>query len=116
MRQRADDGDRLLVSGNDGAAFEQQLEAGDAVGRPVGKIEQGALLDLAGLAETLAQEYGRRRAAIGHRFDIHGNMIPTPTPTSKLKMQLYMATIRTCQTEEWGDISRFTSRKAGSSA
>jgi len=75
MRQRADDSDRLLVTGNDGAAFEQHLEAGDAVGRPVGKVEQGPLLDLAALTIALAQQDGRRRVAIGDRFDVHGNMM-----------------------------------------
>jgi hypothetical protein len=33
MRQRADDGDGILVLGNDGAAFEQCLEAGDPLVR-----------------------------------------------------------------------------------
>ena len=45
MRQRADDGDGILVLGNDGAAFEQCLEAGDPLVRPVGEVQQGALLD-----------------------------------------------------------------------
>ena len=77
MRQRADDGDRLLVTGDDGAAFEQHLEAGGAVRRPVGKVEQGALLDSAALAIALTQQDGRRRVAIGNRFDIHGATIAT---------------------------------------
>ena len=33
MRQRADDGNGILVLGNDGAAFEQRLEAGDPLMR-----------------------------------------------------------------------------------
>src|SRR6202043_3614199 len=45
MRQRADDGNGIPVLGNDGAAFEQCLEPGDPLVRPVGKVQQGALLD-----------------------------------------------------------------------
>ena len=59
MRQRADDGDGILVLGNDGAAFEQCLEAGDPLVRPVGEVQQRALLDLARLAIALAQQDGR---------------------------------------------------------
>jgi hypothetical protein len=39
------DSDGILVLGNDGAAFEQRLEAGDPLVRPVGQVQQGALLD-----------------------------------------------------------------------
>ena len=80
MRQRADDGDRLLVAGNDGAALEQHPEAGDPVLRPVRKVQQGALLDLAAFTVAFAQQDGRGRAAIGHRFDVHGNMITILDP------------------------------------
>jgi hypothetical protein len=45
MRQRADDGDGILVLGNDGAAFEQCLEPGDPLVRPIGEVQQGTLLD-----------------------------------------------------------------------
>src|SRR5207237_812664 len=77
MRQRADDGNGILVLGNDGAAFEQCLEAGDPLVRPVGEVQQRALLDLASFAVALAQQDGRGRVAIGDRFDIHGSMIAT---------------------------------------
>ena len=46
-------------SGDDGAAFEQCLEAGDPLVRPIGEVQQGALLDLARLAIALAQQDGR---------------------------------------------------------
>jgi hypothetical protein len=60
MRQRADDGNGILVLGNDGAAFEQGLEAGDPLVRPVGEVQERALFDLAGLAVALAQhDHGR---------------------------------------------------------
>src|SRR5205823_1831232 len=75
MRQRADDGNGILVLGNGGAAFEQCLEAGDPLVRPVGEVQQRALLDLASFAVALAQQDGRGRVAIGDRFDIHGSMI-----------------------------------------
>ena len=45
MRQRADDGNGIPVLGNDGAAFEQCLEPGDPLVRPVGEVQQRALLD-----------------------------------------------------------------------
>ena len=57
------------------AAFEQCLEAGDPLVRPVGEVQERALLDLASLAEALAQQDGRGRVAIGDGFDIHGNII-----------------------------------------
>jgi hypothetical protein len=53
-----DDGDAILVLGDDGAAFQQHLEAGDPLARPVGQVQQGALLDLAALAVALAQQNG----------------------------------------------------------
>jgi hypothetical protein len=56
MRQRADDGNGIPVLGNDGAAFEQCLEPGDPLVRPVGEVQERALLDLAGLAVALAQQ------------------------------------------------------------
>jgi hypothetical protein len=56
MRQRADNGDGILVLGNDGAAFEQRLEAGDPLVRPVGEVQERALFDLASLAVALAQQ------------------------------------------------------------
>ena len=59
MRQRADNGDGILVLGNDGAAFEQRLETGDPLVRPVGEVQERALFDLASLAVALAQQDGR---------------------------------------------------------
>src|ERR1700730_18639684 len=62
------------------AAFEQCLEPGDPLVRPVGEVQERALLDLAGLAVALAQQDSRRRVAIGDRFDIHGNIIAMSPP------------------------------------
>src|SRR5215831_18637689 len=94
MRQRADDGDRLLVTGDDGATFEQHLEAGDAVRRPVGKVEQGTLFGP-------CRPRGSSRAAgwpaasgdwepIRYTWE-HDNR---EDRTDKLKIPYYMATIR----------------------
>jgi hypothetical protein len=60
MRQGADDADRRLVARDDCAAFQQRLEAGDMLARPVGQVQERALLDLAALAVALAQEDGGR--------------------------------------------------------
>ena len=76
VRQRPPDGYGVLVRGNDSAALEQHLEAGDPLGRPVRQVQQGAFLDPAGLTIALAQQDGGGRAAIGNRLDIHGDMIP----------------------------------------
>ena len=115
MRQRADNGDGLPVRRDNGAAFEQHLEAGDTILRPVRKVQQSALLDPAGFAVTLTQQDGRRRAAIGNRFDIHGNMITLHPPRYNHKMAHYMATnqMRSCQ--KCCNLNCLTQRKEGSS-
>ena len=58
MRQGADDADRRLVARDDCAAFQQRLKAGDMLARPVGQVQERALLDLAALTVALAQEDG----------------------------------------------------------
>src|SRR5882762_11151000 len=115
MRQRADDGNGILVLGNDGAAFEQRLEAGDPLVRPVGEVQQRALLDLASLAVALAQQDGRRRVAIGDRFDIHGNVIADSSRSSNQNTLYYMATFRCDKQKLCGNINRLILEKEGSS-
>src|SRR5712671_2557821 len=115
MRQRADDGNGFLVLGNDGAAFEQRLEAGDPLVRPVGEVQQRALLDLASLAVALAQQDGRRRVAIGDRFDIHGNVIADSSRSSNQNTLYYMATFRCDKQKLCGNINRLILEKEGSS-
>ena len=61
--------------GMDRAALQEGLEAGDALGRPVGKVEQRALPHLAALAIALAQEDRRPGVAVRDRLDVHGAMI-----------------------------------------
>src|ERR1700730_4894448 len=94
MRQRADDGNGILVLGNNGAAFEQGLEGADQLVRQVGEVHQRALLDLARLAVALAQQDGRGRVAIGDGFDIHGNIIAIAPRSSNQNPPYYMATFR----------------------
>src|SRR5262245_26113970 len=115
MRQRADDGDRLLVTRDDGATFEQHLEAGDAVRRPVGKVEQGTLFDPAAHAVALAQQDGRRRVAIGNRFDIHGNMITVKTGQTILQYHVTWLHLGNWRTKNLAISIGLDPRKAGSS-
>src|SRR4051812_1987375 len=73
VRQRAADGEDLRGGRgrNDGSALEKGLEALEEFGRPVGEVEEGALLDLPALAVGLAQQDGRGRAAVGDDLDVH---------------------------------------------
>ena len=90
-------------------------EAGDPLVRPVGEVQQGALLDLARLAIALAQQDGRGRAAIGDRFDIHGSIIATASIRA-IKIRLdYMATIQCHQNKSGSDIDYLMMQKEGSS-
>ena len=93
MRQRTDDGEGLPVRGDDGAAFEQHLETGNSLARPVGQVQQGALLDLAAIAVALAQQDGGGRVPVGDRFDVHGSMIDHYLALCNHKLPNYMATI-----------------------
>ena len=69
----AEDVDGVGGSGERGAALEQDLEAVDQGGRPLGEVGEGAFADLAALAEGLAQEDGGRRVAVGDGLDVHGH-------------------------------------------
>ena len=52
--------------------FEKAAQTLDDAGRPLGKIGDGAVLDLAGVAVGFAQEDAGRRVAVGDAFDKHG--------------------------------------------
>ena len=62
----------LGVAGDDGGALEQHAQALDERRGPFGEVGQGAFVDLAGVAEGLAQEHGGGRVAVGDAFDVHG--------------------------------------------
>jgi hypothetical protein len=115
MRQRADDGNGIPVPRNDGAAFEQRLEAGDPLVRPVGEVQERALLDLASLAVALAQQDGGGRVAIGDRFDIHGSNIEISSNLNNRVSTYYMATIQRHQNKLGCDTNHLMVRKEGSS-
>lgn len=75
VRQAAAHDDRLSIGGDRCAAFQQRAQTFDELGRPIGQIGEGAFFDLAGVAIAFAQQDGRRRRAVGDRFDIHGLII-----------------------------------------
>ena len=66
--------------------------------RPVGEVQQRALLDLGSLAVALAQQDSRGRAAIGDRFDIHGNIIAMAPHLDNGNPPNYMATLNAIKT------------------
>ena len=65
------------VGGREGLIAEHSAQEVNLLGRPLGQIGQGAVLDRAALAVALPQQNGRGRAAIRHDGDIHAN---TSTP------------------------------------
>src|SRR4051812_26653821 len=93
--QRAADGEDLRGGRgrNDGSALEKGLEALEEVGRPVGEVEEGALLDLPALAVGLAQQDGRGRAAVGNDLDVHGYIMVQTTTEHNGKCVAYMPTL-----------------------
>src|SRR5208337_4192907 len=115
VRQRTDDADRLPIARNDRAALEERFEAGDALRRPVGKVEQRALPHLAALAIALAQQDRRRGVAVRDRLDVHGAMIDQSTIHRKLKPLYYMATEWAVKAAFRRNINRLTQTKEGSS-
>ncbi len=70
VRQRAADADAIRGDGD--TTLQERAKALDQRGGPRRKIGQGAFSDPAIVAKALAQQDGGGRAAIGHRFDIHG--------------------------------------------
>jgi hypothetical protein len=75
-----------------GVAFEDQAQGFDLLGRPVGDIGKGAIFDFAVFAEGLAQEEGRRGAAVRHNCDIHADHIAIYTQPVKSYNTNYMTT------------------------
>src|SRR6201993_4649383 len=79
VRQRAARDDAVLIGRRHLAALEQGAQSFDDLGRPIGQVGDGALLDLAGVAIALAQQDRGRRVSVGDRFDIHGTTVPQST-------------------------------------
>src|ERR1700680_2264740 len=74
MRQGTDDAKTLRADGEGRLmTIEQETQPRKNVFGPVSEIGQGAVLDLALVAEGLAQENARGRIAVGYRLDIHGD-------------------------------------------
>ena len=71
MGQRAGNGERVTVPGDDCAALQHATQAFDVRRRPVGKIAQSALPHLAVLTVALAQQDGGRRVPIRDSLDVH---------------------------------------------
>ena len=75
VRFGAHDVEGVVEAGHRGAALEQYAQALDERRGPFGEVGEGAFLDLAGVAEGLAQEHGGGRVAVGDAFDVHGYWI-----------------------------------------
>src|SRR5262249_22687744 len=86
VRQRAPDANPIRGDGD--PALEQRAKALDQRGGPGGKIGQGALSDPAIIAKTFAQQDGRRRAAVGYRFNVHGTGFSTSLPPQIAKSSI----------------------------
>jgi hypothetical protein len=75
MGQRPRNGEGILAGRQRRSAFEDDAQSLHLFRRPAGKIEQGALFNLAAVAIALAQKHGRRRIAVGDGLDIHGRCL-----------------------------------------
>src|SRR6202022_449067 len=84
VRQRAAHDDAFLIGRRHLAALQQGAQPFDDLGRPIGQVGDGALLDLAGVAIALAQQDRGRRVSGGDRFDIHGTTVPQSTQNSNI--------------------------------
>src|SRR5215210_2613696 len=80
-------------SGGDGGAFQNTAQGYDLFRRPVGEIGDGAVADLAVLAEGFPKEHGGRRIAVRHDRYIHVDMMPSQEVHCKLKHLIYMTTL-----------------------
>ena len=67
-------------------------KGGDAGSRPGGNIEEGAVFDLAVLAEGLAKEDGRRGVSIGDLRDVHELIIQPIINAVNADSNIYMTT------------------------
>jgi hypothetical protein len=76
VRARADDVEGLRQRGTEGCGALQDGAKGIDFDRgPMGEIGDGAVVDLAVLAEALAEEDSGRRVAVGDDGDVHVDRI-----------------------------------------
>src|SRR5438105_14800197 len=92
VRQRADDfhrrgGRQEFVAAQHGA------ELFNALGGPAGQIGQGSVPGLAGLAVTLTQQDGRRRAAVRDDSHVHEPIEALSAGVFNQKLPIYMTTL-----------------------
>ena len=72
MRKRALDNDRLLAQRQHDPPLEHAAQPLDVLRRPMGEVEQRALLYPAAVPKALAQQDGGRGAAVGDGLDVMG--------------------------------------------
>jgi len=93
VRAGADDVEGLRERGTEGGGALQDGAKGIDFGRgPVGEIGDGAVVDLAVLAEALAEEDSGRGVAIGDGGDIHVDRIRDTFDEYKYIIRYYMTT------------------------
>jgi hypothetical protein len=91
--QRAQDLERVGGTGNGGSAPENLARSGDPLGRPVGEVGEGAVVNLAILAEGFAEEDGGRRTAVVDDRNIHVDILAWFSRNYRHNPTLYMTTI-----------------------
>jgi hypothetical protein len=75
-----------------GFSFEDLAESLDLVGRPMGDVGESAVVDLAVLAEALAEEDGGRGVAVGDYGDVHVDIVQLSMRSIKTNISIYMTT------------------------
>jgi hypothetical protein len=91
VRQRADDFDRRR-GGQQFVAAQHGAQLLNALGRPAGQVGEGSVLGLAGLAVTLAQQDGGRRASVRDDGHIHAPTQSFLATACQPKLANYMTT------------------------
>src|SRR5271165_6144319 len=115
VRQGAAHHNGFLIGRRDPAALEQRAQAFDDLGRPVGQVRDGALLDLAAVPIALPQQDGGRRVPVRDGFDIHGATMPRIAPLSNDNIINYMATFLWPFSQNSSFFNRLSISKVGSS-
>ena len=96
MGQRACNGEGILAGRQRRSAFEDDAQAFHLLRGPGGKVEKGALFDLAAIAIALAQKHGRRRVPIGDGPIYMVDNYAALQSSVNTKPHFYMGTSRGC--------------------